>query len=254
MKAKKFKYAIALSGGIACGKSTAASLLRLFGYCVICADEIAHEVLNECADEVLKAFGDEILDSIESSKSSIESALQNAANSANTAAKNNLDSIESKIHSEMIESKIIESAPKIKISRQKLGAIVFKNRAKRELLEQILQPKIKEKIYSLCQKQEAAQIPYFVDIPLFFEKGDYEISPSVLIYAPREVQISRLKARNALNTEEANARINAQMDIEKKKNLADFVIENTGSLKDLEKNIESFLETFLQNLPKNYEI
>lgn len=235
MKAKKFKYAIALSGGIACGKSTAASLLRLFGYCVICADEIAHEVLTQCANEVLAAFGGEILDSIESENKSTQ---QNTANTVNTAI--NSDSIESKI----------QSNKKPKISRQKLGAIVFANSAKRELLEQILHPKIKEKIYSLCEKQEVAQTPYFVDIPLFFERNDYEISPSVLIYAPRELQISRLMARNSLNTEAALTRINAQMDIEKKKKLADFVIENTGSLKDLEKNIESFL----QNLPKNYKI
>lgn len=55
------KYAIALTGGIASGKSTTASLLRLYGYFVICADSIAHKVLETCKNKVLEAFGSGIL-------------------------------------------------------------------------------------------------------------------------------------------------------------------------------------------------
>ena len=56
-----FSYAIALSGGIASGKSTVSSLLRLYGYCVICADEISHKVLESSTKEVLAVFGNGIL-------------------------------------------------------------------------------------------------------------------------------------------------------------------------------------------------
>ncbi|MDE5925241.1 MAG: dephospho-CoA kinase, partial [Helicobacter sp.] len=51
------RYAIALSGGIASGKSTVASLLKLYGYHIICADEIAHPMLKSSAKEVVAVCG-----------------------------------------------------------------------------------------------------------------------------------------------------------------------------------------------------
>ena len=57
------KNAIAITGGISSGKSSVCSLLRLYGYSIIDADEIAHSALNLLKDEVVLEFGDEILDS-----------------------------------------------------------------------------------------------------------------------------------------------------------------------------------------------
>jgi len=56
-----FKYAIALTGGIATGKSTVASLLALNGMRVIDADTISHEILDESAVWVRDTFGEEYL-------------------------------------------------------------------------------------------------------------------------------------------------------------------------------------------------
>ena len=53
-----FKYAIALTGGIATGKSTAVSLLRLGGLRIIDADEIAHRLLDENCTWIAQTFGD----------------------------------------------------------------------------------------------------------------------------------------------------------------------------------------------------
>ena len=53
-----FRYAIALTGGIATGKSTAVSLLRLGGLRVIDADEIAHRLLDENSAWIAQTFGD----------------------------------------------------------------------------------------------------------------------------------------------------------------------------------------------------
>ena len=53
-----FKYAIALTGGIATGKSTVASLLALNGMRVIDADTISHEILDESIDWTKKKFGE----------------------------------------------------------------------------------------------------------------------------------------------------------------------------------------------------
>jgi len=57
-----FKYAIALTGGIATGKSTVASLLALNGMRVIDADGISHEILDNSCEWVRKNFGDEFVD------------------------------------------------------------------------------------------------------------------------------------------------------------------------------------------------
>ena len=54
-----FEYAIALTGGIATGKSTVASLLALNGMRVIDADSISHEILDASVSWVKENFGDE---------------------------------------------------------------------------------------------------------------------------------------------------------------------------------------------------
>ncbi len=55
------KNAIVLTGGIASGKSTVSSLMRLYGFRVIDADTIAHEVLNNSTQEIAKTFGEEFV-------------------------------------------------------------------------------------------------------------------------------------------------------------------------------------------------
>lgn len=198
-----FTHAIALSGGIASGKSTVASLLKLYGYCVICADQIAHKVLEASAEEVLEVFGDGILNS------------------------NPKDSV--------------------KIDRKKLGAIVFEDKQERAKLESILHPKIKEEITLQAHKQENKGIPYFIDIPLFFETKHYPISHSLLIYATKELRIERLKVRNGLNTQEALSRIESQMPLEDKRVMASYVIDNCGTLEELQSAVEMYLHS-LQKL------
>jgi len=55
---KLYEYAIALTGGIATGKSTVASLMKLHGIAVIDADEIAHELLDLHHDKIAEMFGE----------------------------------------------------------------------------------------------------------------------------------------------------------------------------------------------------
>ncbi len=54
-----FRYAIALTGGIATGKSTVASLMALNGMRVIDADSISHEILDNSSAWVGETFGEE---------------------------------------------------------------------------------------------------------------------------------------------------------------------------------------------------
>lgn len=80
-----------------------------------------------------------------------------------------------------------------------------------------------------------------MDIPLFFEKNNYEFSQVLLIYAPESALLSRAAARDKCDESHVKSRLLAQMDIEKKRELADFIIDNSGDLSSLNAQISSFL-------------
>ena len=131
-----------------------------------------------------------------------------------------------------------------KIDRKKLGAIVFREPKKLKILEQILHPKIKAEILSKASQFERLGQVYFVDIPLFFEKKERyaEFKNVAVIYAPKELLLSRLMSRNALNLEEAKARVELQMGIEQKREMAKFVIDNSNDRENLKLELEKFLK------------
>jgi len=56
------KNAIVLTGGIATGKSTVSSLMQLYGFKIIDADKIAHQILDKSINEIAKVFGDEYIE------------------------------------------------------------------------------------------------------------------------------------------------------------------------------------------------
>ena len=130
------------------------------------------------------------------------------------------------------------------IDRKKLGAIVFREPKKLTNLEQILHPKIKAEILSKASQLERLGQVYFVDIPLFFEKKERyaEFKNVAVIYAPKELLLSRLMSRNALSLEDAKARVELQMDIEQKREMANFIIKNSGDRENLELELEKFLK------------
>ena len=193
---QKFPNAYVITGSIASGKSTVVNLLKERGFSVIDADLIAHEQLEICKGEIIREFGEQILDEAD------------------------------------------------KIDRKKLGAIVFREPKKLKNLEQILHPKIKAEILSKASQLECLGQVYFVDIPLFFEKKERydEFKNVAVIYAPKELLLSRLMSRNALNLEAAKARVELQMDIEQKKKMAKFIIDNSNDRENLKLELEKFLK------------
>ncbi|PAF49924.1 dephospho-CoA kinase [Helicobacter sp. 12S02232-10] len=131
-----------------------------------------------------------------------------------------------------------------KIDRKKLGKIIFSDQKARKLLEDLLHPQIREKVLKYAKELETHHKLYFLDIPLFFEVGGrktYEVNKVLLVYAPLEIQITRVMDRDFLSREEALKRIQAQIDIEHKKLQSDDVIDNTKDLKALQKEVENFL-------------
>ncbi|GAA9661721.1 dephospho-CoA kinase [Helicobacter pylori] len=134
------------------------------------------------------------------------------------------------------------------LNRKKLGAIVFQNANELKWLEDFLHPLIRERMLQKAYELEKNHQAYFLDIPLFFEVGGkkcYPVSKVVLVYAPRVLQIERLLERDKLKEAEILQRLACQMDIEQKRAMSDYIINNSSSLKDLNRQVERFLKTLL---------
>lgn len=137
-----------------------------------------------------------------------------------------------------------------RVDRKKLGEIVFNDKDALKWLENLLHPRIDAKIYQICSELDGKNLPYFVDIPLYFEGlGKAEFKEVVVVYAPIKTLIERVMKRNDLSYEEAKNRVSLQMDIEKKREMADFIIDNSGNLKHLQAQTDEFLK----NLKGRYE-
>jgi len=193
-----FEYAVALTGGIATGKSTTTMLLSLYGFRFIDADKIAHSMLDMHSAKIAQLFGDEFVS----------------------------DGI---------------------VDRAKLGSLIFSDSSKRVELESLLHPLIYDEIQRLSIEQDRYQKPYIIDIPLFFEGGRYPIERSVVIYTPKAKQLERLIARDGYTQDEALKRIESQMDIEQKRQRATFVIDNSGDLKQLQRECDRVKEEILSS-------
>ena len=137
----------------------------------------------------------------------------------------------------------ISSATCVSLDRKKLCELVFKNPTELAKLEALLHPKITAEILLQAQALEAKGKLYFVDIPLFFEGKRYEFFDKVaVVYAPKDTLIARVMKRNGLDRAAAKYRVELQMDIEQKRAMADFVIDNSGDLAALKAAVERFLK------------
>lgn len=124
------------------------------------------------------------------------------------------------------------------IDRKKLGNIVFANRELLRKLEEIIHPEVIREM--MARVSEVRSDVLVIEIPLIFEKG-MNLKPVVLVYAPRHLQKERLMKRDGISEEEAEQRLSAQMDIEEKKKLADYIIDNSGSIDETREQVKSLL-------------
>ncbi|HXG53697.1 MAG TPA: dephospho-CoA kinase [candidate division Zixibacteria bacterium] len=129
------------------------------------------------------------------------------------------------------------------LDRKKLREIVFSDPAARKRLEAITHPRIRELAQRRIEELERAGARLVVyEAPLFFETNAHHwLRPVILVACDESTQRERLRARDRLSEEEIDRHLEAQMSLEEKRRLADYVIENTGSLADLERKVEALL-------------
>ena len=130
------------------------------------------------------------------------------------------------------------------LDRQKLRATIFNNPAARKKLEAIIHPRVRALAEERIQQQAAAGYDVVVyEVPLLFEGKLHEwLRPVVLVACDVVIQTQRLQQRDGLSVEAAQKHIAAQMSLEEKRRLADYVVENNGDLESLQLQVEAVLD------------
>lgn len=135
--------------------------------------------------------------------------------------------------------------PDNQLNRAKLREIIFNQPEEKRWLEQLLHPIIIQRMKDEVQHTDA---PYcIVAIPLLFESGPYDFIDRVLLVdADTSKQIERVVARDKTFSSEVTKMINAQHDRNQKRERADDIINNQGTLSDLESAVKALHQQYLQ--------
>ena len=121
------------------------------------------------------------------------------------------------------------------LDRIKLGAIIFADDAKRQLLNSIVHPLVIEAQNDWLNRREQEN-PHgiaVIDAALMIESEGYKrFTKLIVVWCESAIQLKRLMLRNSLSETEALKRINAQMPQDKKKFYADFLIDTSAGFED----------------------
>ncbi len=129
-----------------------------------------------------------------------------------------------------------------KISRSKLGKLVFNHPELKKKLENIIHPLIRKMIKDIKSDKYV-----FISVPLLYEaEMENLFDYAVFVSADKKIRLKRLMQRNSFTQKEAELRIHAQADENEKLKKADFVISNNGSKEELENCVENMLLQLVQ--------
>lgn len=187
---------VGLTGGIGCGKNAVAAYLESMGALVIDTDLIAHQITGQ--------------DGLA------------------------MPAIKFSFGDEFL-------LPDGSLDRGKMRTLVFSDPKAKLALEQITHPLIHQKSQEIASEGIKKQPPYVVFmVPLLIESGQWihQIPPKidyvVVVDCSEELQISRVQARNQLPIETIQKIIASQASRHERISVADYVIENNGTLEELE--------------------
>lgn len=143
---------------------------------------------------------------------------------ADIAAKKIMDN-SAEVREEIIQLLGQEAYHKEKPNRPWIAARVFKNKPLLEALNTIIHPRVKIDFENWLEQQNAPYIIYEAAI-LFENGGETRCHSTILVTAPKNLRFERLLHRDHTTIEKIEARIAAQWSDEKKRKLADYIVEN----------------------------
>jgi dephospho-CoA kinase len=194
---------VALTGGIASGKTLVSDLLGIHGCHIVDLDVIAREVVlpgTEGLKELIEIFGESIL-------------LTDGT-----------------------------------LNRKHLRDELYKKGRNRAIIEQILHPKILQKMKTLMDECKEGVI--VIVIPLLVEKNLWEpFDRAIVVDCEIESQLSRLMSRENIDKEKAEVMLMAQASREQRLKLNDYlptdVIENNTKISDLKEKVADLNQKLL---------
>ena len=132
-----------------------------------------------------------------------------------------------------------------RIDRARLGEIVFNDRAKLALLNQITHPEVMSRIADRLESLKESDRVVVVDVPLLAEVGAREMFDVVVVVtASPDTQVERMRATRGMDEEAARARIASQAHPTEREAIADRVIVNDGTLGELEHEVDDLYALF----------
>jgi dephospho-CoA kinase len=135
------------------------------------------------------------------------------------------------------------------LNRDKMRTLVFAKPEARKSLEAITHPLIRQETIKQALRLSSEGVSYLVFVvPLLIESGSWMelIDHLVVVDCPEETQVQRVMQRSNLPREEVERILKAQAGREERLKYADVVIENQGSLKDLEIEVQNLHQKILQ--------
>ena len=129
------------------------------------------------------------------------------------------------------------------LNREKLGQIVFKSKEKLALLESLVHPVVQSSVRAQKEvlEKSGAQAAFY-DVPLLFEKRmQPQFDKILVVNSNLENMIQRVQKRSALSRQEILDRLANQIPLSQKVEQADVVIENNGTLKELQGAVNAAL-------------
>lgn len=150
-----------------------------------------------------------------------------------------LEKLSAKIIQEFKNYEILDENGRL--SREKLGKVVFYNEDLKAKLENILYPNLRVEINRYFEEHKSEEI-VFVAIPLLFEANMENLFDKIMfVYCNDEIRLERLIKRNNYTREYAQKRLNSQLSQEEKVEKSDIIIQNNSDKIALEQEIDKAL-------------
>lgn len=142
------------------------------------------------------------------------------------------------------------------LNRSALAEIVFSNNKGRKALEEFTHPRIFEERDALIKaiKDKDPFSIMIIDFPLLFELSFKEkFDKVILVHVSRDVQLKRVTERDGLAKQEVEKRLQAQIPIDDKRSLSDYIINNEGNFDDTRDQVRKIMQE-LRELTKKKEV
>jgi dephospho-CoA kinase len=139
------------------------------------------------------------------------------------------------------------------LDRERLGAIVFRDPDSRATLNAIVHPLVGEWMRAAERAAAAASDGHVIivhDVPLLAENqraGDFDLV--IVVDVPPDLQVERLVSQRGMTPDQARARMAAQASREQRLAVADLVIDNSGTLEDLDRSVAAVWADLRRRLP-----